>query len=95
MKTNLLRTIAFVFILGASNSYADENIICTDGHQERMLSIIYHDQEAKVPCDVKYTKNGQTETLWHAENKVGYCEEKAEEFIQRLNEWGWRCGDNQ
>jgi hypothetical protein len=91
MKNNILKTIAFVIIIGAGNVYADETIICTDGQQERMISIIYQDQDAKVPCDVEYTKDGQTETLWHAENEFGYCEEKAEEFIQKLTEWGWRC----
>ena len=91
MKTNILRTIAFVFILGPGNLYADETITCTDGQQERVISIIYQNQDAKVPCDVKYTKNGQTETLWHADIEFGYCEEKAEEFIQKHIEWGWRC----
>jgi hypothetical protein len=91
MKTNILRAIAFLFILGAGNLYADETIICTDGQQERVISIIYKDQDAKVPCNVEYTKNGQTEALWQAENEFGYCEEKAEEFIQKQIEWGWRC----
>ena len=91
MKTNILRAIAFVCILGASNLYADESIICTDGQLERVISIIYQDQDAKVPCDVQYTKDGQTETLWHAENEYGYCEEKVAEFIQKHIEWGWRC----
>ena len=93
MKNIFLSTIAFLIIFGASNVYADEIIVCTNGQQERMVSIIYQDQDAKVPCDVEYTKNGQTETLWHAENEYGYCQEKAEEFIQKLNELGWQCGD--
>ena len=91
MKTNILRTIAFVFILGASNLYADQTNICTDGQQERVISIVYQDQATKVPCDVEYTSSGQTKTLWHADNEAGYCEEKAEEFIQKQIEWGWRC----
>ena len=93
MKNNILRTIAFVIMFVAGNVYADEIIICTNGPQERVISITYQDQDAKVPCNVEYTKNGQTETLWHAENEYGYCDEKAEEFIQKLNELGWLCGD--
>lgn len=82
-----------MIIFGAGNVYADETIICTNGHQERMVSVIYQDQDTKVPCDVEYTKDGQTQTLWHADNEYGYCQDKAEEFIQKLNEWGWFCGD--
>jgi len=93
MKKTILITIALVIIFGAGNVYADKTIICTNGYQERVVSIIYQDQDAKVPCDVQYTKNGQTETLWHAENEYGYCDDKAEEFIQKLNELGWLCGD--
>ncbi|MGB3209483.1 MAG: hypothetical protein WBB19_02140 [Desulforhopalus sp.] len=95
MKTNILSFIALVFIIGTGNVYADETIICADGQQERIISIMYYDQDAKVPCDVEYTKNGQTEILWHAENEVGYCEEKAEEFTQKLTALGWQCGNNQ
>ena len=93
MKNSILRAIALVIIFGAGNLYADETIICTNGYQERVVSIVYQDQDAKVPCDVEYTKDGQTETLWHAENEYGYCQEKAEEFIQKLSGWGWQCGD--
>ena len=91
MKTNILRISAFVSLLVASNVYADQTYVCTYGQQERVISIIYKDQDAKVPCDVRYTNNGETKTMWHADTHAGYCEKKAEEFYRKQIEWGWRC----
>ena len=77
----------------ASNLYADKTYICTFGQQGRVISIIYDNQDIKVPCEVRYRKDGQTKTLWHTEGQVGFCEEKAEEFVQKYIDWGWRCSD--
>jgi hypothetical protein len=79
----------------ASYAMADETYVCTFGQKERVISVVYQDQEEKVPCEVRYQKDGTTETLWNAENKVGYCEEKAQGLVQSQREWGWFCDDKE
>ena len=87
-------TILFLVIsvgLLAGTAVADETYICTHGTQERIITIIYQDQEAKIPCEVQYQKEGVTETLWSAQGQVGYCEEKAQAFVEKQRGWGWSC----
>lgn len=76
----------------ASAAVADETYRCTYGQQERIISVVYQDQEAKVPCEVQYRKDGVTQTLWSAQNEVGYCEAQAEQFVEKQRAWGWFCG---
>jgi len=85
----LCALISFGLLVG--NAIADETYTCTHGNQERIITIAYHDQEAKIPCEVKYQKDGMTETLWSAQNEVGYCESKVEAFLEKQRGWGWDC----
>ena len=34
---------------------------------------------------------GERQVLWTADNESGYCESKTEEFIDKLEGWGWSC----
>jgi hypothetical protein len=77
----------------ASFAAADETYLCTYGQEERVISVVYQDQVEKVPCEVRYQKDGVTETLWDAKDEVGYCEEKAKAFVEKQRGWGWRCDD--
>jgi hypothetical protein len=77
----------------ATTAAADETYTCTYGLNERIISVVYQDQEAKVPCEVRYQKDGVTETLWSAQDEVGYCEEKAKAFVEKQRGWGWNCED--
>ena len=88
-----LTALCFVISLGllAGNAVADETYTCTQGDQERIITIVYQDQAAKVPCEVQYQKGDVTETLWNAQNQVGYCEEKVEAFLEKQRGWGWDC----
>jgi len=88
-----LTALCFVISLGllAGNAVADETYICTHGDQERIITIVYQDQAAKVPCEVQYQKGEVTETLWNAQNQVGYCEEKVKAFLEKQRGWGWDC----
>lgn len=56
----------------------------------RSISVIYPEQ-TPVPCHVEYTKEGDTQILWQAENSEGYCEEKARAFATKHESWGWQC----
>ena len=48
----------------------------------------------KVPCNVIYdkpTEGIETKVLWFADKQEGYCEEKAQGFVNKLESWGWTC----
>ena len=85
----LVATLSMIATFAA----ADETYLCTYGHEERVISVVYQDQMEKVPCEVRYQKDGVTETLWDAKDEVGYCEEKAKAFVEKQRGWGWRCDD--
>ncbi len=69
---------------------------CTHGKAKRTIEIAY-ETDAAVPCAVNYTKSEGTKTLWSAQNNEGYCEAKAEAFVDKQSSWGWDCKqlDNQ
>ena len=89
-KLTLLCLVISVGLL-AGTAVADETYICTHGTQERTITIVYQDQEAKFPCEVQYQKEGVTEMLWSAQNLAGYCEEKTQAFLEKQRGWGWSC----
>ncbi|AJQ97774.1 pilin [Gynuella sunshinyii] len=93
MTGNFFKLSVFVLIFISNLALSDETYLCTFGQQERVVSIIYQNQESKLPCEVRYKKEGTTETLWRATNKTGFCEEKAESFVQKQIDWGWRCSN--
>ena len=68
---------------------------CTHGNQVRLIEIVYQNPPANVPCEVTYTKEteepGVAKSLWQATNNEGYCEEKAQAFVQKQEGWGWDC----
>ena len=91
MKRLTSLSLSISLSLLASYAAADETYLCTYGQTERVITVVYQDQEKKVPCEVRYQKNGATQTLWEAKSEVGYCEEKAQGLVQKQREWGWLC----
>ncbi|MGI9282418.1 MAG: hypothetical protein ACR2PX_22700 [Endozoicomonas sp.] len=79
-------------LASASDNYS---YTCTHANQERKIDVIYLQRESSVPCEVRYTKDGQEETLWNASYTEGYCEEKATEFVKKQEGWGWSCSVDQ
>jgi len=66
---------------------------CEHNNLIREVSIESAGRDA-VPCAVNYTKLTEgvaTQQLWSAENEAGYCEARAEEFVAKLESWGWGC----
>lgn len=61
----------------------------------RRVEINYATDNSPVPCDVNYYKDSEApnevNTLWSAQNLTGYCEQKAGEFVDKLQSWGWQC----
>ena len=57
---------------------------CTmDGTQDRIIKVSYKNEGSAVPCEVLYTREGETKSLWRYENTVGECEKRAHEFAEK------------
>ena len=70
--------------------------VCKNAGQERRVEISYGDPQTKLPCEVKYKKvteepEADPTVLWQAANSAGYCEMKVQEFLDKLQGWGWEC----
>ena len=67
---------------------------CTYGDLKRRVEILT-EPGVSVPCEVHYYKDteapGERQVLWSATSEEGYCERKTEEFIAKLEGWGWSC----
>ncbi len=68
---------------------------CSFGDLQRRVQILT-EPGVSVPCEVHYYKDteapGEKQVLWSAGSQEGYCESKTEEFIAKLEGWGWDCG---
>ena len=68
---------------------------CTYGDLKRRVEILT-EPGVTVPCEVHYYKDteapGEKQVLWSATAQEGYCESKTDEFIAKLEGWGWDCG---
>ena len=67
---------------------------CTFGELQRRVEI-FSEPGRSVPCEVHYYKDteapGERQVLWSASSQEGYCAQKTEEFIAKLQGWGWEC----
>lgn len=68
---------------------------CSYDNMVRSIEVVYEQPGFTVPCSVVYHKEtespGDIKTLWSADNQAGYCEEKASEFSEKLEGFGWDC----
>ena len=93
MKLNKVFLLTTCVAAGmASSAMAMENrkTMCTYAKDTRIIEVVYK-TDKPVPCEVQYTKSSGTKTLWRANNKAGYCENKAAEFVEKQRGWGWSC----
>ncbi len=70
---------------------ADEVYACQHNGLERTIKVVYENADSQIPCQVVYEKDSGTQTLWSSQNEVGYCENKAEDFVEKQRGWGWDC----
>ena len=75
----------------SAGSSADKVFVCKNGDQVRTISLIYNDEGSEKICQVDYEKASGVQTLWTAILEKDYCREKAEEFVQKQEGWGWDC----
>lgn len=74
-----------------TTALANENYLCENNGVKRIIQLVYLNDNASVPCEVRYDKGTGMETLWHARTEAGYCEARMNEFITKQHSWGWQC----
>lgn len=81
-------------IPGLATAQAATTYECAYGELQRRVEILT-EPGVSVPCEVHYYKDteapGERQVLWSASSEEGYCERKTEEFIAKLQGWGWTC----
>ena len=94
------KTLAFVVALilpVLSIAQDQQSYQCTFGELTRRVEI-FSEPGVAAPCEVHYYKDteapGERQVLWQAQNDAAYCESKAQEFIVKLNDMGWDCGQS-
>ena len=91
MKTLMFTGAATAAILlAAPAAQAGMVSTCTHADQTRIIEVVYTG-EGVLTCEVHYSKDAGTQTLWSATNAAGYCEEKAAAFVEKQQGWGWEC----
>jgi len=59
---------------------------------KRRLETSYDNYPAELPCKVVYYKeDGATQLIAKSQYTPGYCANKRDEFLEKLNRWGWQC----
>lgn len=61
---------------------------CRAGNDVRVLEITPVDDSG---CELKYTKNGETETIANANFNVSYCETVQQRIVKKLEAAGFSC----
>ena len=64
---------------------------CSYGDQERIITVVYDNDETDTVCEVTYEKSSGVQTLWTANNDRDYCKDRAVEFVEKQEGWGWTC----
>lgn len=73
---------------------SDKIYTCERNNVIRRIEINYETQ-ALLPCTVNYYKHDEApsdpKTLWTATETAGFCQNKADELVGKLINWGWIC----
>ena len=89
----LIAALAFG-LPGLAVAQATTSYQCSLGELQRRVEILT-EPGVSVPCEVHYYKDteapGDRQVLWSASAEEGYCERKAQEFVAKLESWGWAC----
>ncbi len=90
MRKYLLATIIAGVSTTSAHAIDNQKTVCSHGNQTRVIEVVYTTED-DVPCEVRYSKEEGSKTLWSANNLAGYCEEKAAGFVEKQKGWGWSC----
>ena len=69
--------------------------VCNNGNLVRRVEVRFLESPGAAPCEVHYHKDveGGSSVLWNAKRQSGYCESKAEAFVDKLQGMGWSCNE--
>ncbi|MGD2161413.1 MAG: hypothetical protein PVG94_09550 [Gammaproteobacteria bacterium] len=87
-----IRYLAVCCLLAPSGVYADSWSCMRDENIREV--IIEYPESGQLPCKVIYnkpTEGFETRVLWRADNEEGFCKEKANELVAKLESLGWKC----
>lgn len=81
----------------ATYSITDRNqYACLRDGMIRAVYVEYAKIAGEPPCAVVYEKSApeaaSRETPWRADADRGFCEQRARELVEKLRDWGWKCG---
>ncbi len=81
----------------SSYSVTDRNqYACLRDGMIRAVYVEYSTAAGEPPCAVIYEKSSPEEASreipWRAEADMGFCELHARELVEKLRNWGWKCG---
>lgn len=81
----------------ASYSVTDRNqYACLRDGMIRAVYVEYAVTAGEPPCAVVYEKSSPEEASreipWRAAADMGFCELHARELVEKLRNWGWKCG---
>lgn len=88
------QTLVVAFLAVPVSAYAD-SWSCSHDNDVREVHI-ERTTSAPTPCNVVYrklTEGVEDQVLWSANNDADYCEEKANNFVEKLESWGWVCAE--
>ncbi len=95
MNQKILAIFLAALLPSLAFAQAPHNYQCSYGDLQRRVEILY-ETGVTVPCEVHYYKDteapGEMQVLWRALNEEGYCERMADNFIGKLRDLGWSCG---
>jgi len=94
MSRYLSLAVAGLAVLGSQGALA-KSVTCTMASLERTVELRYENPGEAVPCEVRYAKPTEgwgEQVLWRAEHEAGYCEARFDEFVNKLEGFGWSCG---
>lgn len=94
IKTTYRTAIALFSVLFSSSVLADDVYVCQHADSQRIISVVYTEEGSTVPCEVTYEKSTGSQVLWSAQGEEGYCEAKAEAFVEKQRSWGWDCSNS-
>ena len=90
IKSTVL-TILLITLSTVAAGVGADAYICRHHEAVREIEVVYDSPGQTVPCRVVYRKAEGERTLWSASAQTGYCEEKAQTFVDKQRGWGWSC----
>lgn len=97
MKQRIVFVLMATLVPAVATAQDSGKYQCTYGEMQRRVEVA-HEPGVEVPCSVHYFKDtempGEQQVLWSAQNDSAYCQDKATEFVAKLEGWGWDCGSD-